>query len=256
MKNTLSELYKNHRGKVSDKWSIYLDEYQRLLYPFQDKEVRLLEIGVQNGGSLEIWGKFFSNAKKIVGCDIDPRCLELSYPESHIQVIVGDICSVTTAQEALAACSGAIDIVIDDGSHTSEDIIATFFNLFGHLEEGGIYIAEDLHCSYWPGFQGGLHHGNSSIAFFKKLIDILNFEHWEENKTRCAYISETTPIGAEHEELLSTIHSVEFINSLCVIRKRPLISNTLGPRIISGRYEAVQSVKDKSGEISIPQTQK
>ncbi|MBD8754090.1 class I SAM-dependent methyltransferase [Pseudomonas coleopterorum] len=253
MNPTLRHFYENHHGKVSDKWSIYLDEYQRLLHPLQDKEVCLLEVGVQNGGSLEIWGNYFSNARNIVGCDIDPKCAELSYINSSIEIVIGDICSPITTQAVLSTCNGPIDIVIDDGSHTSQDIVTTFFNLFGHLKEGGIYIAEDLHCSYWPGFQGGLHHSHSSISFFKRLIDIVNFEHWEEDMTRCMYISELVPINDTYEELLSSIHSVEFINSLCIIKKRPYSENTLGHRIISGYDEIVQQVKDKTGEISKPQ---
>jgi len=55
---TLQELYRLHAGKVSDKWSLYLDEYDRLLTPYRDKPIRLLEIGIQNGGSLEIWDEF------------------------------------------------------------------------------------------------------------------------------------------------------------------------------------------------------
>lgn len=253
MNPTLRYLYENHHGKVSDKWSIYLDEYQRLLHSFQDKPVCLLEIGVQNGGSLEIWNKYFPNARNIVGCDIDTKCAALSYSNSSIEIVIGDICSDATAQAVLTVCNGPIDIVIDDGSHTSEDIITTFFKIFGHLSDGGIYLAEDLHCSYWPGFQGGLHHPHSSISFFKRLIDITNFEHWEEDMTRCNYISELIPINSSYEELLSTIHSVEFINSLCIIKKRPYKLNTLGPRVISGDDEAVQHVKEKTGEISAPQ---
>ncbi|MEI8210365.1 MAG: hypothetical protein WCG16_14235, partial [Methylococcales bacterium] len=63
-KNTgLSRIFANHKGKVSDKWSIYLYEYSRLFETYRNRPVRLLEIGVQNGGSLEIWGQYFVNAK-------------------------------------------------------------------------------------------------------------------------------------------------------------------------------------------------
>lgn len=52
---TLQQLYQEHHGKVSDKWSLYLAEYDRLLSPYRERAVNLLEIGIQNGGSLEIW---------------------------------------------------------------------------------------------------------------------------------------------------------------------------------------------------------
>ena len=56
---SLFELYREHQGKVSDKWSIYLSEYDRLFSSYRDRPVRMLEIGIQNGGSLEIWSKYF-----------------------------------------------------------------------------------------------------------------------------------------------------------------------------------------------------
>jgi hypothetical protein len=81
---TLKELYMEHQGKVSDKWSLYLNEYERLLSPYRKMKINLLEIGVQNGGSLEIWGKYFPHAKKIIGCDINPDCKKLSYENTRM----------------------------------------------------------------------------------------------------------------------------------------------------------------------------
>jgi hypothetical protein len=42
--------------------------HERIFAEFNDKPVRLLEIGVKNGGSLEIWAKFFLKGLKFVGC--------------------------------------------------------------------------------------------------------------------------------------------------------------------------------------------
>jgi hypothetical protein len=42
----------------------------------------------------------------------------------------------------------------------------------------GIYIVEDLCCSYWQDFEGGLNDEASSMAFFKSLVDVINHEHW------------------------------------------------------------------------------
>ena len=36
-----------HRGKVSDKWHFYLEEYDRILSAYREEPVRILEIGVQ-----------------------------------------------------------------------------------------------------------------------------------------------------------------------------------------------------------------
>ena len=90
-KKTLNELYKEHQGKVSDKWSIYLHVYNEIFTKYRDDTVRLLEIGVQNGGSLEIWAKYFSQAERLIGCDINPDCASLTYNDPKFTVIVGDL---------------------------------------------------------------------------------------------------------------------------------------------------------------------
>jgi hypothetical protein len=89
--NDFAKVHLEHRGKVSDKWSFYLQEYERLLSPMRLKDISLLEIGIQNGGSLDIWNKYFSNSNSIVGCDIDLKCSELFYEDPKIHVVVGDI---------------------------------------------------------------------------------------------------------------------------------------------------------------------
>jgi len=86
----LANLYTDRTGKISDKWKIYIDEYEEKFKTYQDKNIYLLEIGIQNGGSLEIYGKYFPNADLILGCDINEKCSNLSYQEPNIQVIVGD----------------------------------------------------------------------------------------------------------------------------------------------------------------------
>ena len=60
-KKSLWKIYHDHQDKVSDKWSLYLTEYERIFADFQDKPISIFEIGIQNGGSLEIYGKYFSN---------------------------------------------------------------------------------------------------------------------------------------------------------------------------------------------------
>ena len=76
---TLNTLYRDHHGKVSDKWSFYISEYDRLFYKLRDREINLLEIGIQNGGSLEIWAQYFEKAKTLVGCDVEPNCHSLKF---------------------------------------------------------------------------------------------------------------------------------------------------------------------------------
>lgn len=236
----LADFYKNHTGKVSDKWTLYLREYERLLSPYREQAISLLEIGIQNGGSLEIWSQYFPNAMKFVGCDINPDCAKLIYEDPRIVVIVGDATTPETQAKVLRE-SGCFDLIIEDGSHTSSDIVKAFARYFPALKNGGIFIAEDLHCSYWKDYEGGIFQPYSSIAFFKYLADIVNHEHWGVERSRAQLIDGfRNAINIEFEEsLLAQISSVEFINSICVVRKADITFNKLGGRVIAGKKELV-----------------
>ena len=62
-----SEIHRQPAANPSDKWTHYLSVYNRLLNEYRDQAINLLEIGVFNGGSLEIWHDYFDNAQHIVG---------------------------------------------------------------------------------------------------------------------------------------------------------------------------------------------
>lgn len=238
--NKLKHIHKNHIGKVSDKWSLYLSIYDRILNEIKTKAINILEIGVQNGGSAEIWVKYFSNIKQYVGCDINKKCSELKFDNHKIKVIIGNANKEKTKKEILKECP-EFDIIIDDGSHESGDIIKNFVNYFPCLSINGVYIIEDLHCSYWQEFNGGLFHPYSSINFFKLLIDVINYEHWGVSKKRSDILrGYCYKYDFEiMEEFLEKIHSVEFVNSMCIIKKSSKTNNLLGLRLISGQEEYI-----------------
>lgn len=248
----LRELYLEHVGKVSDKWEIYLNEYDRVFSPYREQEIDLLEIGVQNGGSLEVWEKYFNNARSLIGCDIDKSCENLEYYSEKISIVVGNANS-GEAEKSIISKSEFFDIIIDDGSHTSQDIIESFDRYFKHLKNGGVYVVEDLHCSYWESYGGGLYDQGSSIAFFKQLVDVVNYEHWGLEKP----INDVLSVFNEKYSVtfstycLTSIHSVEFFNSACVIRKEEPSLNRLGKRNVVGQDAVVmKGVLSISGELS------
>lgn len=251
---SLIELYSTHQGKVSDKWSIYLTEYDRLFSGLRDQPLRLLEIGIQNGGSLEIWGRYFPKAQRLIGCDINTDCANLVFDDTRIQLVIGDA-NTDVVENQVLSHSASFDLIIDDGSHTSSDIAKSFARYFRHLNEGGLFVAEDLHCSYWRDFEGGLYYPFSSMAFFKRLADIVNHEHWgiaKERRELLRGFSEKFSIDFE-ESVLAEIHSIEFFNSVCVVRKHLNVSNELGERFIAGQQEfVVAGILDLSGTSQTP----
>ncbi|MFD2056919.1 hypothetical protein ACFSQT_28715 [Mesorhizobium calcicola] len=232
---SLRDLYDAHSGKVSDKWSTYLDAYDRIFLDYRNRPVRLLEIGVQNGGSLEIWPRYFPNSELILGCDIDVACSGLIFDDKKIAMVIGDA-NTDEVEQRIVEKSATFDIIIDDGSHKSSDIVRSFARYFPHLSDGGVYIAEDLHSSYWRELEGGLYDPLSSMSFFKRLLDVLNHEHWGLPRVRADVLATfadryETEFG---EDSLASVHSVEFLNSLCIITKRPNRENVLGARNVQG----------------------
>ena len=255
--NDLISLYERHQGKVSDRWLAYLQGYERLFAPWRTRALNLLEIGIQNGGSLEIWSQFFPQARTLVGCDIDTGCGFLQYEDPRIHVVVGDICAEETEQK-IAALSSEWDIVIDDGSHVSSHIVTAFARYFPRVRTGGIFVAEDLHCSYWQKYEGGLSDPFSSLSFFKLLSDIVNFEHWGVATTRAQYLARfSRRYRCQFDEsVLAQIHSVEFTNSRCVIHKRDAEDNVLGARQVVGMVGQVAPDTLKlAGSESVPPNQ-
>ena len=253
----IKELFKKHKGKVTDKWSHYLSTYDRLFSAYRDKPVQLLEVGVQNGGSLEIWLKYFSQAKKIVGIDINPACSSLQFNDPRVTILVGDANS-DVAEKQIALHAQQLDIVIDDGSHRSSDIIKTFARYFPKVSNGGVFVVEDLHCSYWKEFEGGLHEPYSSMSFFKLLADVVNHEHWGIEKKRSELIQGIADQykAVFNENSLSQIHSVEFMNSVCVIRKLKSSANFLGKRVITGTDASISNQMFKTiDQYLVPQDQ-
>src|SRR5262249_46695873 len=63
-----------HNGRIAQKWHHYLEIYERHFEHLRATApaVRILELGVSGGGSLQLWRKYFGPAARIVGIDIDP----------------------------------------------------------------------------------------------------------------------------------------------------------------------------------------
>jgi FtsZ-binding cell division protein ZapB len=254
--NPLIELSAAHKGKYSDKWESYLHAYWTHLESVKDSSCDILEIGIQNGGSLEIWSKFFPHVNQIIGYDNDPKCGQLRFDDPRIKVFVGDASSKEAAVTVEKTTSN-LGLVIDDGSHKSGDIIRSFLLFFPQLNAGGIYIIEDLHASYWSGWEGGLSDPNSSMQFLKLLADVVNFDHWGiQAKRTDIFDSISATAGLIDQGVLSEVDSVTFADSLCIIRKKNISASGLGVRVGSGiRAEVEPLAVESNGSFLISPSQ-
>lgn len=110
----------------------------------RDNNNNILEIGVRTGESLKSWEEFFPDSM-IYGVDINPACKKLESDRSKI--FIGDQSDVSFLNQVTSNVNN-FDIIIDDGSHDAFDIATSFDYLWGYLNPKGVYIFEDMHCTY------------------------------------------------------------------------------------------------------------
>ena len=132
-----------------------LEWYDPILQHLVDRKVRLLEIGVHEGGSLLLWRDYFPQGT-IVGIDLKPPPSALS-SEERIQVFRGSQDDITfLTKVANETAPEGFDIIIDDASHIGALTKVTFWHLFdNHLKPSGLYVIEDWGTGYWDDWPDG-----------------------------------------------------------------------------------------------------
>lgn len=119
----------------------YIGAYEALLDHFRDKSINLLEIGVMYGSSVKMWKEYFQKGN-IYGIDIRPHVLK--YNEDRIKIDLVNATKQDEIDKYLKDKNLKFDIIIDDGSHQIQDQLNTVGLLYPYLNEGGIYIIEDI----------------------------------------------------------------------------------------------------------------
>ena len=185
----------------SKKWEKYFDIYDEILFNYKNKKITVVEVGVHNCGSLEVWRKFLGSEARIIGIDANPDCKK--FESEGYEIFIGDQTD-NLFWESFFNKVGRVDILIDDGGHTNEQQIKTIVNCIKNINDGGLIITEDTHTSYKKEF------GNPSkysfISFAKKLVDDVNFTFPFESNKKFKF------------SLNSFIHSITFYESVVVFR--------------------------------------
>ena len=165
--------FSENKGYRVHKWHHYIPLYDRYFSRYKGRQVRFLEIGVSDGGSLQVWRKYFGPQAIIFGIDIDPRCASLDGKSAQVRIGSQDDKAFL---EQVVKEMGGVDVVLDDGSHQMPHVKASLLALFPKLAGDGIYVIEDMHTAYWQDFGGGFMFGNN---FFKLLTQIIHdVHHW------------------------------------------------------------------------------
>ena len=200
----LAQLFK------TDKWGRhhYTVHYERHLKFLKRRSFALLEIGIggyarerQGGASLRMWKAYFPHAQ-IVGLDIEDKSF---VDEDRIATYQGSQADPAVLDAILARYP--VQVVIDDGSHRSEHIIATFHHVFPLLPDGAVYAIEDCETSYWSNYGGSTDpSAPTTVNLVKGLLDGLHYE-------------EFTDVGYQPTPIELGVVAVHAYHNLVIIEK-------------------------------------
>ncbi|HKR47011.1 MAG TPA: hypothetical protein VJU59_46355 [Paraburkholderia sp.] len=201
------------------KWLNYFDYYESLFSSFRGKKPKVLEIGVDRGGSLVLWKRYFGIGSQIVGIDIKQDCLSFDRPSDGIHVRIGSQ-DDPVFLESIVDEFGPFDIVIDDGSHIVSHQIASFNALFDRgVKVGGIYMVEDLETSYWGQRTGQADLPVTFIDFARAVIDLMHKPYVDQDYG-AFLIEQTSGAALEVPYITKIVDQVRFFDSIVAFYRR------------------------------------
>jgi SAM-dependent methyltransferase len=146
----------------------YTRNYEAWFSHLVGNDVKLLELGVNKGGSLLLWRDYFEQGT-IIGLDVNP--IRIDDPTDRVRFYQGhqqDIALLDHIAEREAP--QGFDIIIDDCSHIGEPTRISFWHLFKHhLKPGGIYAIEDWGTGYWDSWIDGKRYEPSRVKSIRSL---------------------------------------------------------------------------------------
>lgn len=211
--NPLAAYVDRHReGRGVWKWKHYFEIYHRHLKQFVGRPVNVVEIGIYSGGSLDMWRDYFGGQCRIYGIDIEPACK--AYEREGVRVMIGDQADRQFWKRFRAEVPN-VDVVIDDGGHTTHQQTVTFEEMLPHLRPGGVYLCEDV--------VGDV---NRFACYVQRLALALNvgaLEADQADRERSLH-TRTSPL----QRHVHSIHSYPFVS--VVERNRGPVEELLAPK--------------------------
>jgi len=147
----------------------FTEIYEHFFSPLKDTTTKILEIGVEKGGSLQLWRDYFPKAM-VYGIDIIDTS-ELN--SKRIRTFIADQADRGQLKSAIDEFGSDFDIILDDGGHGVDQQQISFAALFPHVRPGGYYIIEDVHTSLpqiYPHYGVEEGEGNSTLRMIENFI--------------------------------------------------------------------------------------
>jgi hypothetical protein len=190
-------------GSRCVKIDTYFEIYESVFEKFKKSDLVLVEVGVLDGGSLQMWQNFFGPTARIVGLEKNPEAAKIR--SLGFEILIADQESTDDLKMALDQI-GPIDIFIDDGGHTAKGQIISSLVAAKYVKDGGVIIVEDTHSSFASDF--GMPHKYS----------FANWVHQVANLMDQAYLIEK---GINSQKLFKNypVELIEFVSHIKEIRK-------------------------------------
>ena len=138
-------------GTDKDTFHSYIEMYERFLAPMAEKQITLMEVGIQYGGSMLLWQDYLPAAKCIFLDNIDSVHSNIyqKLNNKRCKLLFQDAYTVDSVKQVKKLAPLGLDIAIDDGPHTLDSqclFLALYLPL---LTEGGVAIVEDVQDVSW-----------------------------------------------------------------------------------------------------------
>ena len=156
-------------GSRSIKVDTYFEIYESMFEKFKNFDLVVVEVGVLDGGSLQMWQNFFGPTARIVGVEKNPKAAKIR--PLGFEILIADQESADDLKMALDQI-GPIDIFIDDGGHTAKGQIISSLVAANYVKEGGLIIVEDTHSSFASDF--GMPHKYSFANWVHQVANLMD----------------------------------------------------------------------------------
>ncbi len=187
----------------------YVAIYDPLFTPFRDEAINFLEIGIRFCKSLKMWRDWFPNAT-IYGVDIRQKWVNKYQSEERMVLECVDQSDAQQLTEY--AKKGPWKVIVDDGSHHSQDQILTFGILWDQVEPGGYYIIEDVHTSYY--------HNQRGATFVNRMLRLtkeVSGAPYERGEYNNLLVRKNNEALTPHQR---DVEYIQFRMGLIIIKKR------------------------------------
>jgi hypothetical protein len=216
MNDLYSFFLQRRNTRPMHKWHHYFEVYERHFGRLRHARPAVLEIGVQGGGSLEMWRDYFGEDARLYGIDSSPGAKRNE--DIATKVYIGDQADRNFLREVRREV-GMLDIVIDDGGHRADQQITSFEELYSALSETGVYLVEDTHTALWGGTYNNRPDGLNILSFAAaRCAQLMEWSGRRENFHQLMTDQNVT-LADKVSEFCRTTKAITFYDSIVVFER-------------------------------------